>query len=121
MTTAAQNLILGYHPDLLLLVPAAACAGFAFSLGSVVWDSAIQRTIEPAKLARVSAYGWMGAMVFLPAGYALAGPISMLIGVRGDLTLAAGWVIASTLFILRLRCVRDFTLEPVVEAAPALS
>ena len=56
MSAAAQNLSLAFHPEVLLLVPAAACAGFAFSLGSVVWDSAIQRTIEPAKLARVSAY-----------------------------------------------------------------
>ncbi len=119
--TAAQNLLLAYHPNIVLLVPAAACAGFAFSLGSVVWDSAVQRTIEPAKLARVAAYSWMGAMVFLPAGYALAGPISSLIGLRGDLTLAAAWVVVSTLFILRLRCVREFTLEPAVEAAPAVA
>jgi hypothetical protein len=115
MTTAAQNLILAFHPVLFLLVPAAACAGFAFSLGSVVWDSAIQRTIEPAKLARVSAYGWMGAMVFLPAGYALAGPISMLIGVRGTLVVAAAWVIASTLVVMRVRSVREFTFEPALE------
>jgi hypothetical protein len=122
ISTAAQNLILGFHPTVLLLVPAAACAGFAFSLGSVVWDSAIQRTIEPAKLARVAAYGWMGAMVFLPAGYALAGPISALIGLRGDLTLAAAWVVLSTLVVVRVRSVREFSFEPVlVEAPPVLS
>jgi MFS family permease len=121
ISTAAQNLILAFHPDVALLVPAAACAGFAFSLASVVWDSAIQRTIEPSKLARVSAYSWMGAMVFLPAGYALAGPVSSVIGVRGDLSLAAGWVVVSTLVILRLRCVREFTLEPAPEVAPALA
>ena len=117
--TAAQNLLLAFHPSVVLLVPAAACAGFAFSLAAVVWDSAIQRTIEPEKLARVSAYSWMGAMVFLPAGYALAGPISSVIGLRGDLTLAAAWVVVSTLFILRLRCVREFTLETADAAAPA--
>jgi MFS family permease len=119
--TAAQNLILAFHPSVLLLVPAAAAAGFAFSLATVVWDSAIQCTMEPAKLARVSAYSWMGAMVFLPAGYALAGPISSVVGLRGDLTLAAAWVVVSTLFILQLRCVREFTLEPAVEAAPAVA
>ena len=58
------------------LAPAAALAGFAFACGSVVWDTRVQRTIAPEKLARVAAYGWMGAMVFLPAGYALAGPIA---------------------------------------------
>jgi MFS family permease len=121
MTTAAQNLILAFHPSVPLLVPAASLAGFAFSLGSVVWDSSVQRTIEPSKVARVAAYGWMGAMVFLPAGYALAGPLSMLLGVDGTLVLASAWVVASTLFVMRLRCVREFRLQPAVEAAPALS
>jgi hypothetical protein len=105
----------------LVLAPAAAGAGFAFSLGSVVWDSSMQQTIAPEKLARVAAYGWMGAMVFLPAGYALAGPIASLIGLRADLLLAAGWVIASTLFVIRLPSVRGYTWkpEPAVESAPA--
>jgi hypothetical protein len=57
----------------------------------------------------------MGAMVFLPAGYALAGPISLLIGVRGSLVLAATWVIASTLVVMRVRSVREFTLDPAPE------
>ena len=76
MTTAIQNVLLAYHPVVAVLAPAALLAGFSFALGSVVWDSSIQRTIAPEKLARVAAYGWMGAMVFLPAGYALAGPLS---------------------------------------------
>jgi hypothetical protein len=86
----------------------------------VVWDTAIQRTIAPDKLSRVAAYGWMGAMVFLPAGYALAGPISSVIGVKADLVIAAVWVTVSTLVVMRLRDVRGFTLaeEPVAEAPP---
>ena len=69
--------------------PSAALAGFAFASGAVVWDTAIQRTIAPEKLARVSAYGWMGAMVFLPAGYALAGPIASVVGMRAYLLFGA--------------------------------
>src|SRR5207249_3752385 len=99
LLTSIQNVILAFHPTVLLLAPAAVFAGFAFSLGSVVWDVAMQRTIAPDKLARVGAYGWMGAMVFLPAGYALAGPISSVIGVRADLLIAAGWVLVSTLLV----------------------
>ena len=76
MLSAVQNLILAFHPTTLLLTPAATGAGFAFALGSVVWDTTLQRKVPPEKLARVASYGWMGAMVFLPAGYALAGPIS---------------------------------------------
>ena len=57
-------------------------------------------------------------MVFLPAGYALAGPIASVVGMRAYLLFGAGWVVASTLVVVRLRSVRELTLEPVVEAAP---
>ena len=79
----------------------------------------MQRTIPPEKLARVASYGWMGAMVFLPAGYALAGPISTLIGLKADLLIAAGWVIVSTLFVVRLRAVREVGLDEATDALPA--
>ena len=48
----------------------AALAGLAFSFGTVVWDTSLQERVAPDKLSRVSAYNWMGAMAFLPAGYA---------------------------------------------------
>jgi len=57
-------------------------------------------------------------MVFLPAGYALAGPISMAIGIKAYLVLAACWIVASTLVVVRLRAVRDVTLDAPVEAVP---
>jgi hypothetical protein len=79
----------------------------------------MQRTIAPDKLARVAAYSWMGAMVFLPAGYALAGPISSLVGMRAYLLFGAGWLIVSTLTVVRVRSVREFVWEPTPEAAPA--
>jgi Transmembrane secretion effector len=119
MFSAAQNLILAFHPTTLLLTPAAAASGFAFALGSIVWDTTLQRSIPPEKLARVASYGWMGAMVFLPAGYALAGPISMLIGLKADLVIAAGWIVVSTLFVIRLRAVREVGLEERTDAVPA--
>jgi hypothetical protein len=116
MVSAVQNLILAFHPTTLLLTPAAAGSGFAFALGSIVWDTTLQRAIPPEKLARVASYGWMGAMVFLPAGYALAGPISMAIGIKTYLVIAAGWIVVSTLFVIRLRAVREVGLEDRTEA-----
>jgi MFS family permease len=114
--TAAQNLVLAFHPTTLLLSIAATGAGFAFALGSVVWDTTLQRMIPPEKLARVASYGWMGAMVFLPAGYALAGPISMVIGLKADLVFGAVWIVASTLFVIRLRAVREVGLDDRTDA-----
>jgi len=119
MVTAAQNLILAFHPTTLLLSLAATGSGFAFALGSVVWDTTLQRKVAPEKLARVASYGWMGAMVFLPAGYALAGPIAMAIGLETYLVIAAGWIVVSTLFVIRLRAVREVSLDDVTDAVPA--
>lgn len=121
MVSAVQNLVLAFHPTTILLTPAAAGSGFAFALGSIVWDTTLQRAIPPEKLARVASYGWMGAMVFLPAGYALAGPISMAIGLKADLLIAAGWIVVSTVFVVRLRAVREVGLDerPEAQVAPA--
>jgi MFS family permease len=119
MVTAAQNLILAFHPTTLLLTITATGAGFAFALGSVVWDTTLQKRVAPEKLARVASYGWMGAMVFLPAGYALAGPIAMAIGLKTYLVIAAAWIVASTLFVIRLRAVREVTLDDGTDAVPA--
>ena len=118
MVSAVQNLVLAFHPATLLLTPAAAGSGFAFALGSIVWDTTLQRAIPPEKLARVASYGWMGAMVFLPAGYVLAGPISMAIGLKAYLLIAAGWIVVSTLFVIRLRAVREVGLEEPTDAVP---
>ena len=119
LPTAIQSALLAFHAPVELLAPAALFAGFGFSCGSVVWDTALQQTIAPEKLARVSAYGWMSAMVFLPAGYALAGPIASIVGMREYLLFGAAWLIVSTLFVIRLPSVRGFVSEPPVEAVPA--
>jgi MFS family permease len=121
LPTAVQSVLLAFHAPAVALAPAALLAGFGFSCGSIVWDTALQRSIPPEKLARVAAYGWMSAMVFLPAGYALAGPIASVVGMRGYLLFGAGWLVASTIFIVQLRSVREFSLAPALEAAPALS
>ena len=117
LPTAVQSVLLAFHAPFYVLAPAAACAGFGFSCGSVVWDTAMQKTIAPEKLARVAAYGWMSAMVFLPAGYALAGPIASVVGMRAYLVFGAIWLVVSTVAVTRLESVRDFTHEPEEPAA----
>jgi MFS family permease len=121
MPTAVQSVLLAFHAPVYLLAPAAAFAGFGFACGSVVWDTALQRTIPPDKLARVGAYGWMSAMVFLPAGYALAGPIAAAVGTEAYLIFGAVWLVVSTLFLARLPAIRDFRYdeEPETEAEVA--
>jgi len=116
LPTAVQSVLLAYHASLYALAPAAAFAGFAFACGSVIFDTAMQRSIPPEKLARVGAYSWMSAMVFLPAGYALAGPIGSLVGMRGYLLFGAAWLVVSTIAVYRRPAMRDFTYDDAPEA-----
>jgi MFS family permease len=119
LPTAGQSVLLAFHTSVYALAPAAAFAGFGFACGSVVWDTAVQRAIAPEKVARVAAYGWMSAMVFLPAGYALAGPIASVVGMRGYLLFGAAWLLASTVDVNRHPAVREFRYEqPVPDQAP---
>jgi len=99
-----------------VIAVAAALAGFAFSFGSIVWETALQRRIAPDKLARVSAYNWMGAMAFLPAGYALAGPVAAAIGISTSLWIGTLWIVFSTAVVLTVREVRDFRRRDPVPA-----
>ena len=58
-------------------------------------------------------------MVFLPAGYALAVPIAVAIGLKTYLLIAAAWIVASTLFVIRLRTVREVEFDDGTDTVPA--
>jgi predicted MFS family arabinose efflux permease len=119
LPTALQSVLLAFHASVFALAPAAVFAGFGFACGGVVWDTALQRSIAPEKVARVAAYGWMSAMIFLPGGYALAGPIASVVGMRGYLLFGAAWLLASTLVVCRLDSVRSFRSADLRPPEPA--
>jgi hypothetical protein len=79
----------------------------------------VQRTVAPEKISRVGAFNWLSAMAFLPAGYALAGPVGAAVGLRGYLLFGAGWLVLSTIVVFTQPSVRGFRSAPVPEAAPA--
>ena len=120
LLTGLQLVLLAAHAPLAAVAIAAALAGFAFSFGSVVWETELQRTIEPAKLSRVSAYNWMGAMAFLPAGYAIAGPVAAAIGVSTTLWIGAAWLAVSTLLVYSVSDVRRYGSGAAAELRSAV-
>ena len=75
-------------------------AGIEMANVNVLWESTLQRVIPPERLSRVSAYDQLGSFCLLPLGYALAGPMALLMGVSGTLWLGAAAVLASTLLLL---------------------
>ena len=94
-------------------------AGFGFSFGTVVFETGVQQRVAPEKLSRVSAYNWLGAMAFLPTGYAIAGPLADVVGMSRLLWFGAAWVVVTTLALMLVRDVREYRArEPASEAAP---
>src|SRR5207253_3586544 len=125
VVTALQSVLLAEHAPVVAIGAAAVLAGAAFSFGTVVWDTSLQQTIEPEKLSRVSAYNWMGAMAFLPAGYAIAGPVANVIGMSTSLWIGVVWIVVTTLIVISVRDVRDFRLKSLelsqAELAPVVA
>jgi MFS family permease len=98
-------------------------SAIAFNFANTLWNTVLQANIPPHALSRVSSYDWLGSLVFLPAGYMLAGPAAEAFGVAETLVFAAGWSLASTLVVLSLepiRGVRRARPKSALEPATAL-
>lgn len=100
-----------------VLAVAAALGGLQASLNEVLWSTSLQQHVPAEVLSRVSAYGWLGALLFAPLGYALAGPAADWIGVATTLWVGAAWVLVSTGLVLAVPGIRrlqrtDLPSEP---------
>jgi hypothetical protein len=88
--------------------PAIALGALAFGVGmmfgNAVWESALQRSIDPVALSRVSAYDWFGSFAFAPVGFAIWGPIAAAVGTGEALWISGAISVVSTVVLL---CVRD--------------
>jgi hypothetical protein len=83
----------------------------------------LQANIPEHALSRVSSYDWLGSLVFLPAGYMLAGPVAESVGIAETLVFAASWIVASTGAVLSLEAVRGVRRtrrKPALEPVTAL-
>ena len=115
--TSVQSVLLAAQTSYLAIACAAFVAGFSFSLGSVIYETGVQHEIAPEKLSRVSAYSWMCAMVFLPLGYALAGPIAAMVGMSAYLVFGAAWIVVTTVIVYSVPSVRNYRLPAAAMAA----
>jgi hypothetical protein len=89
-----------------LLAVAALLGGGQASLGELLWSTTLQQHLPAEMLSRVSAYGWLGALLFVPPGYAAVGPVAARIGVGATLWVGAGWVVVSTAGLLTVPGIR---------------
>jgi MFS family permease len=102
------------------IAAAAVLAAGAINFSTTVWLTVLQENVPRAAISRVSAYDWLGSLIFMPAGFALAGPVSAAIGIGATLLTAAGLIVAANLAIVAVpsvRRLRSSAPEPAVPAA----
>jgi predicted MFS family arabinose efflux permease len=118
---AVQDVLLATQAPFQAIAAGAAASGFAFAFATVIWETVLQQRIPRDRLSRVSAYNWMGAMAFLPAGYALAGPVASVVGLNTTLWIGAGWIVVSTAAVLSVASVRAVRMDGAPEPLPAVT
>jgi MFS family permease len=94
--------------------------GGAVLVGNTFWETAVQQEIRPDRLARVISIDLLLSVCLMPAGQALAGPVSAAVGLRPTLILAGALMSVPNLLVLAF--VRDVRrLRRRDEAVPALA
>lgn len=100
-------------------VAAALVAGSGSAVCGSLYESTLQRWVPAEVLARVTAFGGLGAFVLGPLGLAAAGPLADRVGVAAVLAFGAGWQLLAAAAVLAVRAVRrrGWDGEPVADAA----
>jgi MFS family permease len=94
--------------------------GGSILVGNTLFETAMQQEVEPGRLARVASIDLVLSLCLMPAGQALAGPISSTLGVHATLVLAGTLMCVPNFLVLVLvREVRD--VQRREEPAPALA
>ncbi|MCX4686280.1 MFS transporter [Kitasatospora purpeofusca] len=99
-------------------VAATLVAGSGSAVCGSLYESTLQRWVPAEVLARVTAFGGLGAFVLGPLGLAAAGPLADRVGVAAVLAFGAGWQLLAAAAVLAVRAVRrrGWDGEPVADA-----
>jgi len=105
------------------VVAVAAAVGFAGSaFGNALWLTALQERIPAQSISRVSAYDWLGSIVFKPAGYAFVGFLPAGLGTRWTLLGSATVIVVASVVASSVGSVRAVsTAGEIPETADRLS
>lgn len=95
-----------------LHLPTAWLAAVAFLGGvgleqfGVAWVTVMQEQIPADRLSRVFSYDALGSFVFIPVGFAVAGPVASWLGVTATIWACAALITVATLLVLMSSDVR---------------
>jgi hypothetical protein len=103
---ALEPLLLVRPFPALVIAGATLLAMLAIAVSKVLWLTTLQQRVPREAISRVSAYEWLGSLIFLPAGLALAGPLAGAIGTDATLWLSGTVLLATNVGILAVPSVR---------------
>jgi MFS family permease len=104
--TAVFAVALGLPLATLAIAAAGFVSGVSEGLFEVIWITALQQRVTQTALARVSSYDTVGSFVFMPIGFALAGPAAEGVGIRTVLIVAAVFAVVSGVAVALVPSVR---------------
>lgn len=102
-------LLFALHAPVAAVAAGALVAGAGSAIGMTFSTTTQQQQVPAAAMARVSAFGAVGAFSFGPLAFAAAGPVAAAVGARSVLAFGAGWGILSSAVVLALPSIRSVT------------
>jgi MFS family permease len=99
----------------------AAIGAATLEISNTLWFTTLQERVPRDALSRVSAYEWLGSLIFQPLGFVLAGPLAGLFGIRPTLIGAACVLVLSALVVITVPSVRDLRRGEPESAAEDLA
>jgi MFS family permease len=104
-----------------VIAAGAFAGGLGLSVFNTLFETTVQKLVQPQALSRVSSIVWMLSASLLPLGFAAAGWVGSYVGAQETLAAAAVWAVISTAVVLAVPDVRNLRLEPAkAEAEPTL-
>lgn len=107
LVVAPALALLGAAASTAVIAAAWVPAGMTIAIGQTLWSTTLQQKIPGAVLSRVSSYDWIASTALRPLGYAVAGPLASVIGVRTTLFAAAAAFVVLQLVALSISDVRE--------------
>jgi MFS family permease len=107
LLSALQLVLLVPPAPVFAMAGASVLAMIGVTIAMVTWTTTLQEQVPAHALARVSAYDWLGSLVIMPLGFALAGPVAAVVGLRATLIGAAVLMVTAGLAALAVPSVRE--------------
>ncbi len=104
----ALPLLLLAKPFPAVVIGVGAAVGSAtLEISNTLWYTTLQEHVPRDALSRVSAYDWLGSLIFQPVGFVLAGPLASLLGIRTTLFAGAAVLASAALIVTAIPSVRE--------------